>query len=222
MGGKITALRAQKRGKDRVNVYLDGEYAFSLKAIVAARLQMGQTLSDGEIEGLVRKDSFQKAYDRALNFLSYRPRSRAEVQRYLKRKEVSPRVSEEVIKRLTAAGLVDDFSFARYWVENRESFNPRSPSMLRYELRQKGVDSAAISQALEGIDEEESAYRVGAKRARRFAGLDREFCRRKLTPFLRRRGFAYGVINRALERLWGELEDCAEEPEYMEGKEGKG
>jgi len=207
MGGRITALRAQKRDKEQVNVYLDGEYAFSLKAIVAARLRVGRSLSDEEIDALMWEDSFQKAYDQALDFLSYRPRSRAEVLRYLRRKEVPPRISEEVIRRLTAAGLVDDVSFARYWLENRESFNPRSPRVLRYELRQKGLDSETISQVLEGLDEERSAYRAAAKRAGRWAHLDWESFRRKAGSFLKRRGFSYQVIESVLNRLWEEMSE---------------
>jgi len=217
MGGRITALRAQKRDKEQVNVYLDGEYAFSLKAIVAARLRVGRSLSDEEIDALMWEDSFQKAYDQALDFLSYRPRSRAEVLRYLRRKEVPPRVSEEVIRRLTAAGLVDDVSFARYWLENRESFNPRSPRVLRYELRQKGLDSETISQVLEGLDEERSAYRAAAKRAGRWAHLDWESFRRKAGSFLKRRGFSYQVIESVLNRLWEEMSETRGLPESHEG-----
>lgn len=205
MGGKITALRAQRRDKKRVNVYLDGEYTFSLKAIVAARLKVGQSLADEEIDALLLEDSFQKAYDRALNFLSYRPRSKAEVGRYLRRKEVAPQVSEEVIRKLTRVRLLDDVSFAQYWVENREKFNPRSPRMLRYELRRKGVDSETISQALEGLNEEKSAYRAAAKRVRRWAHLDKESFRRKMGSFLKRRGFSYQVSKSVINRLWEEL-----------------
>ena len=89
MAGKITTLKFQKKNKERVNVYLDGKYAFSLQAILAARLHKGQTLSDEEIEGLLQEDAFQKAYDKTLNFLTYRPRSRAEVRRYLQHKGVT-------------------------------------------------------------------------------------------------------------------------------------
>jgi hypothetical protein len=70
MAGTITALKLQKKNKERVNVYLDGRYAFSLAAIEAAKLKRGQLLSDQEIEGLLGRDSFQKAYGRALRFLS--------------------------------------------------------------------------------------------------------------------------------------------------------
>jgi regulatory protein len=55
MAGTITALRFQKRNKDRVNVYLDGQFAFGLAAIEAVRLRVGQTLSDDDVARLQRR-----------------------------------------------------------------------------------------------------------------------------------------------------------------------
>jgi regulatory protein len=205
MAGTITALKVQKRNPRRVNVFLDGRYAFGLAAIEAARLRRGQVLSDEDIKGLKERDSFEKAHDRALRFLSYRPRSEAEVRRYLQGKAVSPAVEEEVIERLTRAKLLDDLAFARYWVENRESFNPRGLRMLRYELRQKGLRDETIAQALTDLDEEESAYRAAAQRGRRLARLDQLSFRKKLGAYLLRRGFPYEVVNLAVERTWQEL-----------------
>jgi len=113
MAGTITALKVQKRNPRRVNVFLDGRYAFGLAAIEAARLRLGQVLSDENIKGLKERDSFEKAHDRALRFLSYRPRSEAEVRRYLQGKAVSPAIEEEVLERLTGEKLRDDLTFAR-------------------------------------------------------------------------------------------------------------
>jgi len=205
MAGTITALKVQKRNPQRVNVYLDGRYAFGLAAIEAARLRRGQVLSDEDIEELKERDSFEKAHDRALRFLSYRPRSEAEVRRYLRGKAVSPAVEDEVIEHLTKARLLDDLAFARYWVENRESFKPRGLRMLRYELRQKGLSDESIAQALADLDEEESAYRAALRRGRKLAHLDQASFRQKLSAYLLRRGFPYGVVNPIVERAWQKL-----------------
>ncbi len=201
MAGEITAIKVQKRNKDRVNIYLDGEYAFSLKMIVAASLKRGNCLSDEEIKGLQMRDSFQKAHDRALNFLAYRPRSSAEVSRYLKEKGVPLEISEEVLQRLSRARLLDDVAFARYWVENRETFKPRGRRLLRQELRQKGVDDELIAEALSEVDEEESAYQAALKQASKYTRLDDGLFRQRMHNFLRRRGFTYEVIRETMSRL---------------------
>jgi len=201
MEGKITALREQKRKKDRVNVYLDGQYALSLGAQLAAELQEGSFLSAEELHALQRRDSFANAYKKALDYLAYRPRSRRELSDYLRRKRVPEKIVEEVLEGLTRERLVDDLAFARYWVENRERFRPRSRAMLRSELRHKGLDEEMISEALATVDEEESTRRAAHQRASRYIRLDERSFRQKMGQFLRRRGFNYHLIEEVVSSL---------------------
>jgi regulatory protein len=201
MTGTITALRLQKHNRDRVNVYLDGRFAFGLPAIVAARLRVGQTLSEDEIKALRGADDIERAYERALDFLSYRPRSEAEVRRRLQRQDLSEDTVEAVVERLLAADLLNDEEFARYWVENRAQFRPRGTAALRYELRRKGLSDAAIEAALEGADEERAARQAAERAARRLAHLPVPEFRRRLAAYLARRGFSYAVIQPLVEEL---------------------
>ena len=46
---KITALEVQKKNPNRVNVHLDGDFAFGLARITAAGLKLGETLTDERI-----------------------------------------------------------------------------------------------------------------------------------------------------------------------------
>lgn len=206
MAGTITELRVQKKRKDRVSVYLDDEYAFGVKDIVAARLRVGQRLSDEDIAGLKEQDAFEEAYNSALNFLSYRPRSTAEAKWNLQDKGVPAAMIEAVIDRLTRAGLLDDVSFAEYWVEQRERFKPRSARMLRHELRQKGVAAVEIDQALQDLDEADSARRLADKRVRRYRHLERDEFWQKMIGYLQRRGFRYATIKPIVQELWQEIE----------------
>jgi len=204
MAGTITALRYQKRNKERVNVFIDGAFAFGLAAIEAAHLKVGQALTDKDIEQLENKDEVERAYERALNFLSYRPRSEAEVRRNLKKKDVADAAVDLVVERLTRAQLLDDREFARYWVENRLQFKPRGPRALRQELWQKGIPDAIIDEMLDGYDEQSAAERAAAERARRLMHLDPREFRRKLGQYLARRGFSYAVIDAVITSLRGE------------------
>lgn len=208
---KVTALKYQKKNPQRVNVYLDGKYAFGLQASIAVALKVGQALAPEEIAQLQDQDSAEVAHERALGFLSYRPRSRAELESYLKRRKASPAAIEIVIARLAAAGLVDDDAFARYWVENRESFRPRGRRSLRFELRRKGVADAVIESATRDIDELDGAYRAARDRAERLSSLDYDVFRRRLGGFLQRRGFDYGVVKETVNRLWRETHGSGEE-----------
>ena len=124
-GGTITALKVQKRNPQRVNVYLDGEYAFGLARITAGWLSIGQVLSAEKIAQLQAEDGREVAYQQALRLLSYRPRASAEVRRNLVKHDVPAEVIEDVLARLQRAGLIDDNRFAQAWVENRSEFRPR-------------------------------------------------------------------------------------------------
>ncbi len=205
MAGTITALVVQKRNKERVNVYIDGEYAFGLAAIEAIKLHKGQRLSSEEIAQLQAIDRMEAAYERTLDFLARRPRSEQELRYYLRGRKVTEETIDRVIARLESAGLVDDEAFARYWVESRERSKPISERALRYELRKKGVPDATIAAVLEAVDEEALATRAALEMAPRFRNLDRTLFRKRLGAALLRRGFAYSVVREATDRLWAEL-----------------
>lgn len=203
--GKITALDAQKRDPNRVNVHLDGEYAFSLARIVAAWLQVGQELSAEKIAALQNEDDRERAYQQALLFLSYRARSTAEIRQNLRRHKLPPEIIEQTIERLRAEKLADDDQFAKAWVENRSTFRPRSRRALAVELRQKGIPDEAVRSALTGVDEDALAYEAAMKRARRLEALEWNEFRTRLGEFLARRGFSYSVVAPVVSRTWDEI-----------------
>jgi regulatory protein len=214
MAGTITSLHYQKRTDERVNVYLDGEYAFALPAIDAARLKVGQHLSDADISLLQATDAAAKAYDRAVRYLSFRPRSTAEVRRSLEEAGFAPEAIETALVRLTEQGYLNDAEFARYWVENRQRFRPKGEQALRQELRRTGVDKETIDASLDGLDTGEAAYAAAyaaaQTRAARLAALATEdpvAFRRKLGGFLLRRGFTYDVVREVVTRLLSEMKE---------------
>lgn len=204
MAGTITKLEIQKKNKERVNVYLDDEFAFGLALIEALKLKRGQVLSDDEIKHLRELDDAERAHERALHFLSFRPRSESEVRRNLKSAKVSPSAIEETLERLKASGLVDDRAFAQYWLENRSQFKPLAARALKYELRQKGIAADLIDDVLQAVefDEDEAAYQAALPRARRLSGLTQDEFEQKLGAFLGRRGFGYEVARDAVRRAW--------------------
>ena len=203
---KITALVVQKRNPNRVNVHLDGEYAFGLARIVAAWLRVGQELDEEKLKQLQVEDARERAVQQALLFLSYRARSESEIRQNLRKHEMPEEVIEETLARLRQDGLANDGQFAQAWVENRSTFRPRSRRMLAMELRQKGLDDEAVSSALEDVDDEPLAYEAARKRASRLKGLEWADFRKKLSEFLARRGFSYPVIAPVVTRIWNETQ----------------
>ena len=214
-GRTITALRFQKRDKERVNLFLDSEYAFPLPALEAAQLRIGQQLSEQEIEELRAVDLRSRGYNRALRFLAVRPRSQVEVRRNLQayRPRDGRRLAESqiewIIAKLQEWQYLDDREFARFWVEQRNRFRPVAPRALRYELRQKGVDDSVAHEIIDELSDATSACEAAA-RSRLYRWQEEtnpvQF-RRKMGSFLQRRGFDYEVARGVIDRIWKELEE---------------
>lgn len=201
---KITALEVQRRNPDRVNVHLDGGFAFGLARIVAAWLKVGDVLDDAKIQKMQAEDARERAFQQALLFLSYRARSEAEIRKNLRKHEIPEEVIEETLTRLRQDGLANDGQFARAWVENRNTFRPRSRRMMAMELRQKGLDEESTSAALKEVNDDALAYEAAQKRAARFKELEWQEYRKKLSEFLARRGFSYAVIAPVVAKIWNE------------------
>lgn len=212
MEREITAIKAQKRNRQRVSIYLDGEFAFGLSRIVAAWLEPGRKLSQAEIDKLKEEDSYEIAFQKAIQFINYRPRSMEETRRRLIEKGFSNEVVNITIEKLLEKGWLDDLSFAKQWIENRNTFRPRSDRLLVYELRLKGVAEDKINLALEkyGEDENELAYQAGLKKAKQCQHETRFDFQKKVGGYLSRRGFVYSIVNPTVERLWKEFSSPGE------------
>src|ERR1700680_1486520 len=213
---QITDLEPQVNNAERVNVYVDGRYLLGVNAVIVLRMELriGQELLPEQLEQLRSEEAEQQAVDRALNFLSYRPRSREEVRRYLRRKETPPDIIEAALARLDRLDFVDDRAFVEFWVENRDKFNPRGSRMLKNELRMKGVERDIVDELVDKDADEELALRAGRKKAislLRLPNMDYPTFRNRLGAFLQRRGFGYEVVTHAVKALWQEVKDHEED-----------
>jgi regulatory protein len=203
----ITQLKIQKRDKDRVSVYLDGEYGFSVSIISAANLQREQVLSAEEIADLRREGDAHLAYQQAIRYLGYRPRSAAETRRYLDGKGHCAEIVQEVLSGLERQGYLDDRAFARFWVENREQFRPRGRRALQYELRQKGVSQQDIDAVLEDYGEGEAAWKAVSRKLDSWASLDEFTFKQRVMGHLDRRGFPYGICREIADKAWKNVQE---------------
>lgn len=211
---RVTSIETQKAKRGRVNLFLDGAFAFSLSFHVAsmAGLHEGQELSAREVEKLQNDDLLHRSLNSALRYLSPRPKSETEVRTRLRRQGFDADTIHQVIAKLKDQKLIDDADFARFWCENRENFRPRSRRFIEFELRQKGVDAETTAGVTEGLDDELNAYRAARRKAGSLEGLDYHNFRNRLSAFLRQRGFSYEVINLIINRVWQEQTNNSSTP----------
>lgn len=214
MAGIITALVLQKRNQERVNVFVDEQFACAISLEQAMTLRKGMHLSEADLAEMRAGGELDLAYQRVLRYLAARPRSTGEIGAYLQRKGVDEAVATTILEKLRTRGYVDDEAFAQFWVENRNRFRPRGARALRHELRQKGVESEIIDETLAEQDEDASAWSAIASKASRWADLERKEFDQKVMGLLARRGFGYDVCRRISQRAWDHAHG---ESDYDEG-----
>ena len=204
----ITAIRVQKHDPGRLNIELDGEFAFGLSRMTAAWLKVGDKISESKAAALQKSDASEAAYQKATRLLDYRPRTEMEIRQKLQQKGFEAEEIESVVRRLKNANLVADEQFARMWIENRNESHPRSQRMIRYELRNKGISEQIIDNALtESEQDSELAMKAASRYARRLNSVDRQAFQKRLSAYLARRGFSYGTIAPVVRDLIKKVEN---------------
>jgi regulatory protein len=221
--GTITALRAQAHESQRVNLFIDGEFALgvSLNTIAQEGLYVGKVLDEAAWLRLRATEYHNKALQLAMRYLDSRPRSAAELREKLTRKEIPPEAIDSALARLQELGLVDDAAFARYWVENRQILRPRGTQALRDELRRKGIDRNVIEATVRDEelvgDQSAGAWQLARKALRKYAqSPDKQTFQRRMGGYLQRRGFSFDVIRPVIDGLWLELREAADRAELAE------
>jgi regulatory protein len=206
---KVTAITAQQKNNNRVNVMVDGKYRFSLDVFQYADLgiKIGREYTDEELNEFETESQFGKVYARALEYSLMRPHSAKEVRDYLYRKTRDSRtkageikkgvpadITERVFNRLVEKGYVNDESFARFWLENRNVSNGTSHRKLTAELRAKGVDASIIETYLSESERSDAdeLQKVIAKKKSRYPD------EQKFIQYLMRQGFRYDDIKEGL------------------------
>jgi regulatory protein len=200
----ITSIKPQKNQK-RVNIYLDGKFAFGLdlENFVKYGLKVEQELSKEEVEEIIKKAEFNKVYDKILKFASLRPRSEKEFRIWLKKHKVPISLNEELFNRLKHLDFLNDKKFVVWWVNQRQTFRPKSKRILGQELRLKGIGRELIDEVLkdEGVDETSAAKRILSKKSYMWKNLSGFEKRVKMGNYLARNGYSWDTIRKVLDEF---------------------
>ena len=113
-----------------------------------------------------------------------------------------PEIKDRLLEKQEKIKFIDDFAFAKWWIEQRSISRPKGRRLISFELRQKGVAREIIDKAFENVDipeEFELAKKLVEKKIRWLKNLPADEARQKLFGFLGRRGFPFGVIKKAID-----------------------
>ena len=143
----------------------------------------------------------------ALYLLSFRPRSRKELEVRLQKKFGGIDIGK-IIKKLEEWGYINDEEFARTWIEERLAHNPKGKFVLWKELREKGVEERIIEKMLQRLyppeREREEAQRLAIKKWEREKDVEERKRRERTYRYLLSHGFSLEMAREMVETLSGE------------------
>ncbi len=202
----VTDIQPQKLKCNRVNIYIDGKFAFSLdlEQVVKHGVKINQELTALQTEQLLKAKEFKLWYDRILKFLSFRPRSRKEITDYLNRKKAGETMIRLITDKLGRLQLINDTEFAQWLIKQRNTFRPRGKQLLKRELLQKGISREIIDEVLSSDEikpEIETAGEILQKKLPLWQKLPLQKQREKTISYLGRRGFGWDVINTIIKEI---------------------
>jgi len=160
----------------------------------------GREMDKIELEKMKNLSSLECAYDDALKYLKYRPRSVTEVKTRLKKKQYKQEVIEKTIKRLKKLGLLNDDEFVKMWIRDRSNRKPRGRKLIHYELEKKGIPVEIIKENLSILtleDEIDMARRLIKKRFKKDESINKE----RIMNYLYTKGFSLSIIQKVLKEM---------------------
>lgn len=205
----ITRISPSKRRPNWHQVYLDNTFAFSCKTNVVARFKLrpGIELDASEVDTIKRGEIEQECRDAALEFLSRRLHSQAELRRKLLRKEYDPETVETALQDMVRLGYLDDRRFAATKTLSAIQHKQHGKRRAYLELLKSGVTSELANQAVNEVyDQTDSAgiaRRLAMKKAPSLRKLEPAVARRRLAAHLLRRGFEYEAIKGIIDEILG-------------------
>jgi regulatory protein len=135
-----------------------------------------------------------------------RPRSEKEIKERLLKKSFSKDTIGDVVLFLKDKNYINDKEFAKSWVRNRIACKPVGKFLLRYQLRQKGIDEQiledAVNDAAGDFDEEEQALQLASIKKEKFSNIETQKAKKRIADFLKRRGFSTSTIFDTIRELY--------------------
>ena len=206
MSSIITKIEVQKSNKDRVNIYMDDEFAFACDAqlIYIHNITKGKSLDKEHLENIINEDNYIKGKSLALHFLERSFKSAKQVIDKLSEKEFDVRTIDRVMEFLKQYGFVDDGRFVELYI--KEKVKSLGKNKIKFTLLKKGLPEELVKDEINKITSEEQfeiALQLGEKKLRILSKSESDTKKlyKKTADYLFRNGYDFEIINEVLEKI---------------------
>lgn len=206
---QITKLEVQKKNKNRINLYLDGEFycGLSLETAMKNHLKENQTITEEGIKYLITQTEKENALSRAVGYISKSQKTKKQVLEYLQKKGYDEDTSLYVLSKLEEYHFVDDEIFAKNYIKYKNKTN--GSKKIKMELKQKGIDDDLVNSAIENYAHDRDGIEDVAQKYLKNKERDIK-TKQKAYRHLLSRGYSYEDITFTLNKIFKNSEDDSE------------
>jgi regulatory protein len=195
---KITAIKQQVKNPERVSIFVDSKYEFSLSLdeLVKYKLKNNDELDEADVKKFKKISADGKLRARALEWLMNRPHSEREFRDYLYRKKVEPEQIDSLVGEFTDKGYLDNAKFA-LWFTELQARRGKSDRAIRAELFKKGIGKEAADESIpESAGDESARLKAMIDKKRRLSRYKND--PQKLMQYLVGKGFSWQLVKEQL------------------------
>jgi regulatory protein len=195
---KITAIKQQVKKPERVSIFVDGNYEFSLSLdeLVRHKLKNGSELDKTDVKKFKKISADGKLRARSLEWLLNRPHSEREFRDYLYKKKVEPEQIDSLVSEMTDKGYLDNTKFAA-WFTELQARRGKSDRAIRAELFKKGIGREQADEAVEtNTGDELARLKAMIEKKRKLSRYKND--PQKLAKYLTSQGFGWSLVKQEL------------------------
>ncbi len=201
---KITKIEQQKKHKNRMSVFLDGEFAFGIDAftLYSLHLKEDDEITEERLDTIKKTVLFEDAKSKAAKLLSSRSYTARDMKKKLLEYTGDETVSEETLAFLKEYRLIDDRDYARRFASDCLRIKKLGKRNIRMKLLEKGISATLADETIEALDcaeeEQENLQKILLKKI----GGNFEFENlMKAKRYAVSRGYSFDEIDSAIRTI---------------------
>ncbi|MGG7144597.1 recombination regulator RecX [Clostridium nigeriense] len=202
----ITKIELQKRNKDRVNIYIDNDYAFSLSCELVYKegLKVNEKVDIEKIKDIASKDNYLKCKNTALRIVEKAYKSEKELKDKLILKGYDNESIDKTMNFLKEYNFLSDNNYAKMYVKDKSRIQGKKK--IKFDLIKKGIKDNIIEEEISSIekeDEREGAYNLAIKKYNTIAKRENDKFKlsQKLYRFLLSKGYDYDTVSYVVKKI---------------------
>lgn len=202
----ITKIEIQKRNKDRVNIFINGEFAFACgsELVYTHGLKQDKKVDLESLQEIVSEDNYLKCKNSALKIMERGYKTEKEMYDKLVLKGYEERTIARTMEFLKSYNMLNDEAYSRLYI--RDKVKTQGKNKIKNELLRKGIHKELLEEKLNEVDsasEYNAAFKLAEKKYAVIIKTEKDYRKigKKLWDYLLRNGYSGDIIEDIIRKL---------------------